>query len=160
MMITRLKQLLFVMLVSTFLLLVLVTLKKRNFLKLLLMKTAFGSLEDSQPLMDSNKKWSKYDLDLTSVDLSFYILGNVCRSRITMYRSRSWFSLHARFLWLYRISQFRNRSRMAHFNFQIIPNRTNCHSNCSYSSKFLNGPLTTVNDRVKNYSSSHGENLV
>lgn len=137
MMITRHKQLLFVKLESTSLLLVLVTLKKKNFLKLLRMKIVFGSLEDSQPLMDSNKKWSRYDLDLTSVDLSIDILGNVCRSRITMYRSRSWFGLHVGFFWFNRIPQFRNRSRMAHFNFKIIPNRTNCHSNCSYSSKLL-----------------------
>ena len=135
MMITRHKPPLFVMLESTSLLLVLVTLKKRNFLKLLLMKTVFGSPEDSQPLMDSNKKWSKYVLDFASDGLLFDYLGNVCCSRVTMYRSRSRFGLHVGFLWLYWISQFRNRSRMAHFNFQIIPDRTNCHANCSYPSK-------------------------
>ena len=144
MMITRLKQQQFVTLASIFLLLVLVIQRVKSLLKLLLTKTVSGSLEDSRPLINLNKKWSRYDLKwprITSNDLGWPItnhcLGNVRGCRITMYRSRSWFSLYVRFLWLDRIQKLWNRSRMAHFNLKIIPNRTNCNSNCSHSSKYL-----------------------
>ena len=59
MMITRHKQQLFVMLELIFLLLVSVIQNVKNSLKSLPMKTASGNLDDSQPLINSNKKWSR-----------------------------------------------------------------------------------------------------